>query len=192
MQQLNSPRLQLILLYVWKAIMVGATNVLSGHKLTSRQTDQPPQTRPLPTGSCCAEALVAVMRTAGSRSQEKVKRRGVLFIACPDLLQWANGGSNLASRSGSSVKACGRTFSATSRSSLVSLARYTSPYSCAAWKTVQQENGGTRTASATNQLRPPQQRLGMDVRAETARFGPTSHTQMSSECDTQDSTIGLA
>ena len=25
--------------------------------------------------------------------------------------------------------------------------------------------------------------LGMDVRAETARGGPTSHTQMSSECD---------
>ena len=32
----------------------------------------------------------------------------------------------------------------------------------------------------------------MDVRAETARFGPTSHTQLSSEWDTQDSTIGLA
>ena len=32
----------------------------------------------------------------------------------------------------------------------------------------------------------------MDLRAETAHVGPTSHTQMSSECDTQDSTIGLA
>ena len=31
-------------------------------------------------------------------------------------------------------------------------------------------------------LGPPRQRLGRDVRAETARFGPTSHTQMSSEC----------
>ena len=33
----------------------------------------------------------------------------------------------------------------------------------------------------------------MDFRAETTRFGPTSHTQMSSEFDwTQDSTIGPA
>ena len=32
----------------------------------------------------------------------------------------------------------------------------------------------------------------MDFRAETTRFGPTSHTQMSSELIAQDSTIGLA
>ncbi|SRR5712691_6731045 len=52
---------------------------------------------------------------------------------------------------------------------------------------------GMRIVSATNQLRQPARRLGMDFRAETARFGPTSHTQMSSERWTaQDSTIGLA
>ena len=45
---------------------------------------------------------------------------------------------------------------------------------------------------ATNQLPQPVRRLGMDFRAETTRFSPTSHTQMSSEFITQDSTIGPA
>jgi len=50
----------------------------------------------------------------------------------------------------------------------------------------------TRIVPATNQLHQPVRRLGMDFRAETTRFGPTSHTQMSSEFHTQDSTIGPA
>jgi hypothetical protein len=47
-------------------------------------------------------------------------------------------------------------------------------------------------ASATNKRHRLLRRLGMDFRAETTRFGPTSHTQMSSELTTQDSTIGPA
>src|SRR5262245_12765783 len=47
-------------------------------------------------------------------------------------------------------------------------------------------------ASATNKRHLLLRRLGMDFRAETTRFGPTSHTQMSSELTTQDSTIGPA
>jgi hypothetical protein len=50
----------------------------------------------------------------------------------------------------------------------------------------------TRIVPATNQLHQPVRRLGMDFRAETTRFGPTSHTQMPSEFHTQDSTIGPA
>src|SRR5215470_13472275 len=46
--------------------------------------------------------------------------------------------------------------------------------------------------SATNKRHRLLRRLGMDFRAETTRFGPTSHTQMSSELTTQDSTIGPA
>ena len=77
-------------------------------------------------------------------------------------------------------------------------ARPSAPRPCRAWclwldtlrpivvphgKLCNKKMGGTRTVSATNQPRRPLQRLGMDVRAETARGGPTSHTQMSSECD---------
>jgi len=44
------------------------------------------------------------------------------------------------------------------------------------------ENEG-HAASATNKPHRLLRRLGMDFRAETTRFGPTSHTQMSSEFD---------
>ena len=72
--------------------------------------------------------------------------------------------------------------STTSRSSFVSLARYTSPYSCAAWKTVQENGRNThRLRYESTSPTAPTVRHGRSS-GDGARW-TTSHTQMSSECD---------